>query len=246
MPHGNTRAPRAPVRLAASQDRLTSRTREIENRMMIAIPRMNRLPAAERGITLADFLVPIRVGESLSSRSRHIVLILAGALLIFLTAQVRIPIPNNPVPITGQTFGVLLVGGALGFRRGLASVALYVLLGVVGLPMFAGGKGGLDVIFAATGGYLIGFVLAGAVVGRLAELGWDRHIGGALGAMALGNALIYVVAVPWLAVATGYSPGKAIETGFVPFLPGDVAKLILAAVVFPAAWWIVGRRPGER
>ncbi|HEV8489010.1 MAG TPA: biotin transporter BioY [Candidatus Limnocylindrales bacterium] len=214
--------------------------------MFIATPRLNRLPAGEKGITLADFLVPIRVGESLSSRARHIVLIVAGALLIYLTARIAVPVPGSPVPITGQTFGVLLVGGALGFRRGLAAVALYVLLGLVGLPVFAEGKDGLQVVLGATGGYLIGFVLAGSLVGRLAELGWDRKLLGALGAMAIGNALIYVIGLPWFAVVTGRTPAEAIQDGLLPFLVWDVVKLVLAAVLFPAAWWVVGRRPGER
>ena len=214
--------------------------------MTIVIPRLDRLPAAERGITIGDFLVPIRVGERLSSRARHVALIVAGALFIYLSALVVIPIPGNPVPITGQTFGVLLVGGALGFRRGLAAVLLYVLLGVVGLPFFAEGKGGLTIILGATGGYLVGFVLAGALVGRLAELGWDRHLAGAIGAMAIGNALIYVIGLPWLAYVAHFDAATAIQKGLVPFLVGDVLKLVLAAVVFPAAWWVVGRRPGER
>jgi biotin transport system substrate-specific component len=214
--------------------------------MFIATPRLNRLPAGEKGITLADFLVPIRVGESLSSRARHIVLILTGALLIYLTALVSIRVPGTPVPITGQTFGVLLVGGALGFRRGLAAVALYVLLGLVGLPVFAEGKDGLQVVLGATGGYLVGFLLAGSLVGRLAELGWDRNLVGALGAMAIGNALIYVIGLPWLAVTLGLTPEEAIRGGLLPFLFWDVVKLAMAAVLFPAAWWVVGRRPGER
>jgi biotin transport system substrate-specific component len=179
--------------------------------MTLAIPSLDRLPAAERGITIADFLVPIRVGERLSTRARHIALIAAGAVFIYLCARVVIPIAGNPVPITGQTFGVLLVGGALGFRRGLASVLLYVLLGVVGLPFFAEGRSGLAIVFGASGGYLIGFILAGALVGRLAELGWDRHIAGAVGAMAVGNALIYLIGVPWLAVVTGADAPKAIS-----------------------------------
>jgi len=212
----------------------------------IVIPRLDRLPAAERGITIGDFLVPIRVGERISSRARHVALILAGALLIYLSALVVIPIPGNPVPITGQTFGVLLVGGALGFRRGLAAVLLYVLLGVVGLPFFAEGKGGFSIILGASGGYLVGFILAGAVVGRLAELGWDRHLAGAIGAMAIGNALIYVIGVPWLALVAHFDATTAVQKGLVPFIVGDVLKLVLAAVVFPAAWWVVGRRPGER
>jgi biotin transport system substrate-specific component len=140
----------------------------------------------------------------------------------------------------------LLVGGALGFRRGLAAVLLYVLLGVVGLPFFAEGKGGFSIILGASGGYLVGFILAGAVVGRLAELGWDRHLAGAIGAMAIGNALIYVIGVPWLAFVTRFDATTAVQKGLVPFIVGDVLKLVFAAVVFPAAWWVVGRRPGER
>jgi hypothetical protein len=135
--------------------------------MTIAIPRLDRTTAAERGLTLADFLVPISVGERLNPRLRHVVLIATGALFIYLTALVYIV--RTPVPLTGQTFGVLLVGGALGARRGFAAVALYVLLGLVGLPFFAEGKGGSAVILGATGGYLIGFIVAGAVVGRLAD-----------------------------------------------------------------------------
>ena len=108
--------------------------------MTIAIPRLDRTTAADRGLTLADFLVPIPVGERLNARVRHILLIATGALFIYLTA--RLAIPRDPVPWTGQTFGVLVVGGALGARRGFAAIALYVLLGVVGLPFFAEGKGG--------------------------------------------------------------------------------------------------------
>lgn len=214
--------------------------------MTIVIPRLDRLPAAERGITIADFLVPIRVGERLSSRARHVALIFAGALLIYLTARIAFPVPGSPVPVTGQTFGVLLVGGALGFRRGLAATAVYVALGLIGLPFFAEGKGGLSIVLGATGGYLIGFVIAGAIVGRLAELGWDRHLAGAVGAMAIGNALIYVVGLPWLAVVTRSDVQTTLANGLYPFVLGDILKLILAAIVFPAAWWVVGRRPGER
>jgi biotin transport system substrate-specific component len=212
----------------------------------IVIPRLDRLPAAERGITIGDFLVPIRVGERLSTRARHVALILAGALFIYLSALVVIPLPGSPVPITGQTFGVLLVGAALGFRRGLTAVLLYVLLGVVGLPFFAEGKSGLTIVFGASGGYLVGFIVAGALVGRLAELGWDRHVAGAVGAMAIGNALIYVIGLPWLAFVTHSDVGTAVQLGLVPFVLGDALKLLLAAIVFPAAWWVVGRRPGER
>ena len=212
--------------------------------MTIAIPRLDRSTAADRGITLADFLVPVDLAELMNSRVRHIVLIVAGALFIWLTAQVYVA--TTPVPITGQTFGVLVAGGALGFRRGATSVLLYVLLGVVGLPFFAGHSGGTDVIFGVTGGYLIGFIFAGALVGRLAELGWDRHIGGSFGAMILGEIVIYAIGLPWLKVVGGLSWSDTIAFGLTPFLFWDAIKLSVAAILFPTAWWLIGRRPEGR
>jgi len=215
---------------------------------------MNRLPIAERGITIGDFLVPVRISERLSTRARHVVLTVTGALFIYLTAQIVIPLPDNPVPITGQTLGVLLVGGALGFRRGFLATFLYVAVGIIGFPAFAEHKAGLGVIasfdqghlvLGARGGYLIGFMVASAIVGRLAELGWDRHLPGAAAAMILGNLAIYAVGLPWLAVATGFSVSQTIEKGLIPFVLGDTLKLILAGALFPFAWWIVGRRPSE-
>jgi len=214
--------------------------------MSLAIPRLDRSTIADRGLTIADFLVPIRVGERVNARVRDVALVLAGAIFIYLTAKVSIPVPGSPVPITGQTFGVLLVGVSLGLRRGLFAVSLYVLLGVVGLPFFADGKGGLDVIWGATGGYLIGFIIAGAVVGRLAELGWDRRVGGALGAMLIGSTIIYAIGLPWLMVVGELSASQTIDKGLTPFLVGDALKLVLAAAIFPAAWWLVGRRPDDR
>jgi biotin transport system substrate-specific component len=215
--------------------------------MTISMPRLDRLPAQERGLTIGDFLVPIRVSERLHTRARHLALILLGVLLISICARIWILIPGNPVPLTGQTFGVLLTAGALGFRRGLAATGLYVLLGLVGLPILAEGKHGLEWIYGATGGYLVGFVLASGLVGRLAELGWDRSIAGAIGAMVLGSLLIYVVGVPWLAyVAFQGDLVQGVEKGLIPFLPWDALKLLLAALAFPVAWWFVGRRPGDR
>jgi biotin transport system substrate-specific component len=214
--------------------------------MSYAIPTMTRVPATEKGLTIADFLVPVRVGERVSPRLRHVMLVVAGAVLIYLCARISIPIPGNPVPYTLQNFGVLVVGGSLGFRRGGAAALLYILLGVVGLPFFAEGKGGLTVIFGATGGYLVGFIAAAAVVGRLAELGWDRRIGGAIGATSIGTAVIYAIGVPWLAITTGMSLGEAIAVGLLPFLVADIVKLLAAAAVFPAGWWVVGRRPSDR
>ena len=212
--------------------------------MTIAIPRLDRSTAADNGITLADFLVPIRVGERLGTRVRHITLIVAGALFVVLCA--RIVIPTQPVPFTGQTFGVLLVGGALGFRRGLAALLLYLAIGAIGVPVYAEGKAGLAVIQGASGGYLIGFVVAATVVGRLAELGWDRRIGGALAMMAIGTAIIYAIGVPWLKVVLGLSWPDAVAGGMTKFLIWDAAKLAVAAGIFPAAWWLIGRRPDDR
>lgn len=215
--------------------------------MTISMPRLDRLPAQERGLTIGDFLVPIRVSERLNTRARHLALILIGTALIALSARVSILIPGNPVPFTGQTFGVLLTAGALGFRRGLAASVLYLALGVIGLPVFARGDHGLTVLLGASGGYLIGFVLASGLVGRLAELGWDRNILGAVGAMLLGSLLIYAIGVPWLAfTAFGGDMSTAFDKGMRTFLIWDAVKLALAAAAFPAAWWFVGRRPGDR
>jgi biotin transport system substrate-specific component len=214
--------------------------------MTIAVPRLSRIPSEQAGITIGDFLVPIRVGEPLSARARNLVLVVAGALFIYLLTQVRILLPDNPVPISGQTLGVLLVGGALGLRRGFAAISLYVVLGLAGLPLFAAGRGGLEVLQGATGGYLVGFIVAGALVGRLAELGWDRRLGVALLAMAIGNAVIYMIALPWYAYVANLDAATVLERGLAPYVLVDLVKLAAAAALFPAAWWVVGRRPHER
>jgi biotin transport system substrate-specific component len=225
-----------------------------DQRRMLATHQLNRLPAAERGITIADFLVPIRVGERMSARLRHIALICVGAVFIALTANVAFKVPTTPVPITGQTLSVLVVGGALGLRRGVLSVALYLVLGLF-LPVYAQQQHGMGTIvgldssglaFGPVGGYLISFLFAAALVGWLAENGWDRHIPGAIGAMVLGEVVIYAVGVPWLALSLGLSPATAIEKGLQPFLIGDAIKLAVAAGLFPSAWWLVGRRAGDR
>jgi biotin transport system substrate-specific component len=221
---------------------------------MFAQPRMLRIPPYERGITLGDFILPIRIGERTSVRQHHIALILLGVVVMAVSAQIAIPIPGSPVPITGQTFGVLTTATALGFRRGIASVGLYLLLGFF-LPVYAAGASGSahilalqdgHIVLGATGGYLVGFLLAAALVGRLAELGWDRRYAGALAAMLLGNALVYAVGLPWLAAATGLGAGQALREGLYPFLLGDAVKFALAAAVFPLGWWLVGRRPSDR
>ena len=224
--------------------------------------RLARVPPFERGLTLGDFLVPIRVGERAASWQRHLLMVAVGTLLIIVGARISFYLPGNPfVPVTLQTFGVLFGGALLGFRRSLLSVGLYLLIGIVGLPVFALDAntglyrsglgtilsfGGGALTLAPTGGYLIGFLLAGGIVGRLAELGWDRHIGGSLGAMVIGNLAIYVIGVPWLMVATKQTLGWAIENGMLPFLIGDAVKLAVAAALLPVGWWVVNRRSSER
>jgi biotin transport system substrate-specific component len=212
--------------------------------MTIAIPRLDRSPADERGLTIGDFLVPVSVGERLSTRLRHVILIALGALVIALSA--RLVIPTVPVPFTGQTLAVLLVGGALGFRRGSAAVLLYLAIGALGAPIYAESKAGLAVIGGATGGYLIGFVVAAGLVGRLAELGWDRRLPGALVAMTVGTAVIYAIGVPWLKITTGLPWSEAVAVGMTQFLIWDLAKACIAGAAFPIAWWLIGRRPEDR
>lgn len=220
--------------------------------------RLVRVPPFERGITLGDFLVPIRLGERAASWQRNLLMIFVGALLIVLGARISFYLPDNPyVPVTLQTFGVLFGGALLGFRRALVAVGLYLLLGAVGLPVFAydqateSYRSGLSTIatvrdgalvLGATGGYLVGFLLAAGAVGKLAELGWDRRLGGSLAAMLIGNAVIYLVGLPWLMAALGIGLARAIEIGLLPFLAGDALKFALAAGLLPAGWWFVRRR----
>lgn len=161
-------------------------------------------------------------------------------MLIALLAQVTIPLPFTPVPITGQTYGVLFVGAVLGSRRGLLSMLLYVAEGCVGLPFFAGGASGWTELVGATGGYLVGFMLAAYVVGRLAERGWDRRINGSLTSMLVGQIIIYALGIGWLAMYVGAD--KAVQLGLLPFVAGDVLKLLLASATLPLGWKLLGKR----
>lgn len=164
-------------------------------------------------------------------------LIIAGSLLVALFAQIRIPLPFTPVPITGQTFAVLLVGAALGANRGAASLVLYTLEGIAGLPVFTGGAAGLAQLAGPTGGYLIGFIAAAYVVGLLAERGLDRQWRTALVPFLIGSLVIYAFGVLWLAVYLGLP--DAIAKGLLPFIIGDTIKLVLAALALPSAWALV-------
>lgn len=169
---------------------------------------------------------------------RDATLILLGALFVAALAQVEIPLPFTPVPITGQTFGVLLVGAALGSKRGAASLVSYLAMGMFGLPFFAGGAHGLDIVLGATGGYLIGFILAAYVIGLLAERGLERSVRTSLVPFLVGTVIVYICGVVWLSILLG-SFSKAIAAGLLPFLVGDAIKLVAAAVALPAAWKLV-------
>jgi biotin transport system substrate-specific component len=172
--------------------------------------------------------------------ARDLALVVGGAVLVGLAAQVSFPIPGTPVPVTGQTFAVLLCGAALGWQRAFASMALYLVAGGLGLPWFAGGSSGWA---GASFGYIIGFVVAGAVVGWLAGRGGDRTPLRTVATMTLGTLLIYAVGVPYLMASLGIGLAKAFELGVRPFLIGDALKVLLAAGLLPGAWRLLRRQP---
>lgn len=172
---------------------------------------------------------------------RDAILIVLGALFVAALAQVKIPLPFTPVPLTGQTFAVLLAGAVLGSNRAAASMALYIALGVSGLPVFAGGASGMAYLSGPTLGYLIGFVLAAYVIGLLAERGLERSVRTSLIPFLAGTLIIYICGVTWLTILLG-SLGKAVAAGLLPFLIGDTLKLIAASLVLPGAWRLIGEK----
>ena len=190
------------------------------------------IPAPARRRVLGDVLP--------GARTRDVLLVCAGALLTVLGAQLAIHIPPSPVPVTGQTLAVVLAGAALGARRGMASQALYVVLGLF-LPVYADGASGLDVIWGATGGYLVGFVLAAGLIGHLAERGADRRPPVAFAAFCGGQLLVFGIGVPWLKISTGMDWSTAIHDGFAIFIVGGIIKALVGAGLVPAAWRAVRR-----
>ena len=171
--------------------------------------------------------------------ARSVALVVGGAGLVGLSAQVAVPLPFTPVPLTLQTLSVLLVGAVLGSRRGVASLALYALAGVAGVPWFSNHQSGWAF---ASFGYVLGFVLAAWLVGRLAEHGADRTVPRTVGLMVLGNLAVYALGVPGLVLVAHLSLGGALLAGVVPFLIGDAIKIVLAAGLLPAAWKLVDSR----
>ncbi|WP_405799416.1 biotin transporter BioY [Streptomyces sp. NBC_01506] len=186
------------------------------------------------GAVLADLLP--------AARNRYAVdtaLVLGGAALTGIAAQIAVPVPGSPVPVTGQTFAALLVGTALGARRGFLALAVYTLVGMVGMPWFSEGSSGPG---GASFGYVLGMLLAATVVGSLARRGGDRSVARTAGTMVLGSVIIYGVGVPYLAVAANLSPSAAVAAGLTPFLLGDALKAALAMGLLPAAWKLIGRQ----
>lgn len=218
--------------------------------------------AGRRGLTLGDYLLPPWIASRAPAWARDVALIAGGVILLIVGARIafdlpaislgRLYVPENPyVPITLQTFGVLFTSAVLGARRGLSATGIYLLIGAVGLPVFAFERSGTETFLAfqsgrlvlgATGGYLVGFLAASALVGSLAQRGWDRRLGGSLGAMLAGTLVIYGIGLLWLALALAVSVVEVLPFGLYPFVPGDVLKLLLAAGALPLGWRLAGRR----
>lgn len=187
--------------------------------------------ASRRAVVLGDLLPGLLV--------RDLLLVAGSAAFIGVMAQISIPLSFTPVPITGQTLGVLLSGCALGWRRAGLSLALYVCAGFAGLPWFIHHSAGWQ---GPSTGYLFGFLLASIVTGAIAERRADRFVPSTLLAMFVGELLIYLIGVPWLAVDLHIGLGKAIALGLTPFLAGDAIKAGIASLLLPATWRLVGRR----
>lgn len=183
-------------------------------------------PAAPR-LVLADRVIT-------RSLATDAVLVTAGAVLVALFAQLYVPL--WPVPVTGQTLAVLLVGSTLGAARGAIAMALYAVVGIIGLPVFSEGTSGLGIVAGPTGGYIIGFIVSAALVGLLAERAWDRKILKAVVTFAAGTLVVFAIGLPWLAVVLGLNLEQTLQAGLYPFLIGGAIKAAIAAGLLPLAW----------
>ncbi|MDH4111508.1 MAG: biotin transporter BioY [Actinomycetota bacterium] len=201
--------------------------------------------------TIAMELAPSR-SDAAARVAFHVACAVAGSLLVAALAQISFTLPFTPVPITGQTLGVLLVGAAYGPGLGATTLGLYLVWAVVGLPVLApeadgSHRSGIEVLqlASATGGYLWGFVVAAAITGWLATRGWDRSMRSSISAMLLGSIVIYAFGVPWLMAALDVPLQQGLEFGLYPFVIGDTLKLLAAAGLLPVAWTAIRRlRPG--
>ena len=179
------------------------------------------------------------------TRLHDISLIIAGALFVGLMAQVSIPLGFTPVPLTGQTLAVLVVGTSFGWLRSTLSMSLYMVVGLLGVPWFSGHSGGWHIVHGPTFGYLIGFIVAGAAGGWLASLSTDRRVETNIASMVLSTVIIYAFGVTWLGFNLNVSTETAISLGLIPFLAGDAIKAVLAGLLLPAAWKLVKRNPND-
>jgi biotin transporter BioY len=180
--------------------------------------------------TVVDIFRP---DEKVSAILYDAIVVVCGSLILCLSAQAKVYLPISPVPITGQTFAVLMLAALLGSRRGVMAVIAYLAEGIAGLPVFVGGIG-LAALIGPTGGYLVGFIAVAYVVGRLAEMGWDRRVITTIAAMLAGEIVLYTFGVCWLAIMTNLS--TALAVGLCPFIVGDILKIALAASILPAGW----------
>jgi len=196
------------------------------------------LPAPTLPLVLADVWSRTRVAD--------VVTVVAAAALTTAAAQIAIPVPGSPVPVTGQTLAVLLTGAALGPLRGGLGQLLYVIAALAGLPVLAQHMGGAQAVFGATGGYLLGFIVAAVIIGGLAKGGWSRTPVRVLASYAVGSVVIYAFGVTVLARVTGQDMAWALQKGVVPYLTGDVLKALLAAGLLPLAWAAVRKISGSK
>ena len=176
--------------------------------------------------------------------TRSVSIVVAFSLLVALSAQIVIPI--GPVPITGQTFAVLLTGALLGSRMGAMAMIVYLVEGAAGLPFFYGGHGGLVHLLGPTGGYLVAFPAAAFITGAFAEHGWDRRFFSAAIAMAIGSLVILLSGWAWFAVLTSSAPLAAFKVSVMPHLAGDVIKILLAAAALPIGWKLLKSRASQK
>lgn len=186
--------------------------------------------AQPRNVTIIDNVIS-------RSRVSDVVLVLVGVVLTALAAQVQIP--ALPVPFTLQTLAVLVIGATYGSSRGAITMSAYAVVGVLGFPVFAGGASGFAVIFGATGGFLLGFIFAAALIGRLAELNWSSDALKMFVSYVLGSAVIYAIGVPVLAMSAFASDLVAAMTYMLPYLIWDAVKAVIAAALLPTAWVVV-------
>lgn len=189
-------------------------------------------PAAH-GLVLADAWA--------STRARSATLVVGGTLVTALMAQLVVPVPGSPVPITGLTLALVVVAASLGPVRGLASMGLYLAAGLVGLPFFSAGGSGFAAAFGATGGYLMALLPAAYLIGLAAKHGADRRVGRALLLFLAAQGLVFAIGVPWLAAVTGMNASQALAAGLYPFVLGGIVKAVVAALAVPAAWQLVAR-----